>query len=519
MAAGVATGRYQLEQHGGRHLHAQGGRRAARALPARARSGGSGQETRPGRRERLRRGARQSGAVLRRHHPRVLRAPPARAAGRGRRLAGFHRAGRTRSRAAQRRELARLPRRGERRRGSRALRRARSTPASRRATSTTRSRRSAGTTTSSSRRRRRRAAGPAAGVARRSRRSGRRSGAAPRGDRPRSPPASAAGAPRRCRARLRVADRAPSAGRGCVDLLGRGNRSPASCRSGGPTKPRQARSKPVDRSWPTSASDVVAPVSRRLAPVRLPRSRRRCSRARETPRSERRRAITLNYGDLLHPRGAAAARERRRARGAAGEVPLALRRRVPGHRSRSRPRYPVCSPRADGRASASDWTRVAAPSRAPSSSSATRSSRSTASAAPTSTSTTRCARRIEATAATVVAADDESSGRCRPCATGPTPCSERASRGADDVAPMFAPLDRAPTPGSRSRRRAHGSCPTSVDGGDVAGEPSADGLRATSAARSTPAAARTATSSSSREEERACAPTPRRSRRGRSRSR
>ena len=111
MAAGVADRRLPDRAHGGRHLHAQGGVRAARPFPPGARSqagvraqgqgAGSGDPAAAG-------GALESGALLRRHHSLVLRAAAARAAGRVRRVARLHRAGRSAGPRAAPARLARV---------------------------------------------------------------------------------------------------------------------------------------------------------------------------------------------------------------------------------------------------------------------------------------------------------------------------------------------------------------------------------------------------------------------------
>ena len=118
----------------------------------------------------------QARALLRRHHPLLLRAPAARASGRGRRLARVRRARRGGGQARARARLARLPRRRRWPMGEPEPHGRSSRPASSRRTSTRRSRRSASTTRSSSRRATRRCP-----TARRSGRRSRRSGQYARG--------------------------------------------------------------------------------------------------------------------------------------------------------------------------------------------------------------------------------------------------------------------------------------------------------------------------------------------------
>ena len=123
MAAGIASGVYQVEHmaavtftrkaaselRGRFHLALESGC----CSPARR-----GRAPRRGDAARLQRALWQSRALLRRHHPLVLRAPAARAAGRVRRVARLHRAGRGAGRRAAQARLARLHRQRARRRRS-----------------------------------------------------------------------------------------------------------------------------------------------------------------------------------------------------------------------------------------------------------------------------------------------------------------------------------------------------------------------------------------------------------------
>ena len=96
---------------GRRHVHAEGGRRAARALPARPRAaardrGGSRPAAAPGDR------ARAPRAPVRGNDPRLLRPPAPRAARRGRRRPRLHGAGRPRGRCPAARGVAPVLRAG-----------------------------------------------------------------------------------------------------------------------------------------------------------------------------------------------------------------------------------------------------------------------------------------------------------------------------------------------------------------------------------------------------------------------
>ena len=143
-------------------------------------------------------------------------------------------------------------------------------------------------------------------------------------------------------------------------------------------------------------ADVVEPYLAAWRQYVYRLSIRLLTRARDVPPPTSAAAELAELRRPAQPHRAGAARERRRATGAAAEVPVSVRGRVPGHRSRAG-RDRVLAGRGHGRRVDGDARRIRQTggrcrfAQGRSSSSATRSSRSTGSAAPTSTSTTSSA--------------------------------------------------------------------------------------------------------------------------------
>ncbi len=264
-------------------------------------------------------------------------------------------------------------------------------------------------------------------------------------------------APASCARRLRVADSRAAGRAGGRSSPAGHRRASADPRSGGARRPSDGGLTRVEALVGRVLPGDGGAVRRRLAAVLLPAGRRLPGDARPRGRrGARRRAVALNYEDLLQI-AARLLRERADVRAALqakyrwlfvdefqdtdpiqAEVICLLARRA----------GPAAPARLDAR-------RRSGP--APSSSSATRSSRSTASAAPTSRPTTACGRASRRRAARIVAADDLVPIACPVlCEWANTVFPRFFPRRATPQQPAFDRLDPVREPGDLA---AHGRAP------------------------------------------------------------